>query len=222
MKGCLTAVAKIIGGYWYFENKVLYLFLTPPGPAPDPIDDTPNRFLHEPQVKWTIDKSQVRTRVYGKGASSDLAATVDPTVTIVPLEEATMFNPVGGKAIAAVTPDGAASRILTYTGVQVGGGGGLVGPGATPASAPGLALVDGSGIENGVHKYAVHVHDGDGGIAAESHRRDHGGAARGADECAECRRGADRRRRRSGDAYLCADVCHGRGRDDRIAGERAR
>ena len=89
-----------------------------------------------------------------RARARDLAATVDPTVTIVPLEEATMFNPVGGQAIAAVTPDGAASRVLTYTGVQVGGGGGLVGPGATPASAPGLALVDGSGIENGVHKYA--------------------------------------------------------------------
>jgi len=155
MKGCLTAIAKIIGGYWYFENRTLYLFITPPGPAPDPIDDTPSRFLHEPQVRHTLDKSQVRTRVYGKGASSQLAATVDGTVTIVPVEEATMFNAAGGQAISAVTPDGAASRVLTYTGTQAGGGGGLVGPGAAPSSAPGLALAAGAGVESGVHGYAI-------------------------------------------------------------------
>jgi hypothetical protein len=155
MKGCLTAIAKIIGGYWYFENRTLYLFITPPGLAPDPIDDTPGRFLHEPAIRSTIDKSQVRTRVYGKGASTNLAATVDATVTTVPVQEATMFNPAGGQAISGVTPDGAASRVLTYTGVQIGGGGGLVGPGASPSSAPGLALLAGAGIESGPFQYAV-------------------------------------------------------------------
>jgi hypothetical protein len=154
MKGCLTALAKIIGGYWYFENRTLYLFITPPGPAPDPIDDSPSRFLHDPQVRHSIDKSQVRTRVYGKGASTQLAATVDATVTIVPVDEATMFNAVGGQAISAVTPDGAASRVLTYTGVQLGGGGGLVGPGAAPSAVPGLVVLNGAGIESGVHRYA--------------------------------------------------------------------
>ena len=155
MKGCLTALAKIIGGYWYFENRTLYFFITPPGPSPDPIDDAPGRFLHEPAIRYTVDKSQVRTRVYGKGASTKLAATVDQTVTIVPVQEATMFNPAGGQAIAGVTPEGAASRVLAYTGVQLGGGGGLVGPGAAPSSAPGLALVPGFGVDTGTHGYAV-------------------------------------------------------------------
>ena len=54
MKGCLTALAKLIGGYWYFENKTLYLFITPPGTPPDPIDDTPGRFLHEPAITWSV------------------------------------------------------------------------------------------------------------------------------------------------------------------------
>ena len=31
MKGGLTALAKLIGAYWYFENKTLYFFVTPPG-----------------------------------------------------------------------------------------------------------------------------------------------------------------------------------------------
>jgi len=154
MKGCLTALAKIIGGYWYFENKTLYLFVTPPGNPPDPIDDTPNRFLHEPAITWAIDKSQVRTRVYGKGASTRIAASIGIGEAIVPLENAEMFSAAGGQAIAGTTPDGAASRVLTYTGTQRGGGGGLVGPGASPSAVPGLALLDGTGIESGVHKYA--------------------------------------------------------------------
>jgi len=153
MKGCLTALAKLVGGYWYFENKTLYLFITPPGTPPDPIDDTPNRFLHEPAITWAIDKSQVRTRCYGKGASSRIAAGIGIGETIVPLDNAEMFNAAGGKAIAGSTPDGAASRILTYTGTQRGGGGGLIGPGSSPSATPNLLLRDGAGLAGGVYKY---------------------------------------------------------------------
>jgi len=155
MKGCLTALAKLVGGYWYFENKTLYLFVTPPGPSPDPIDDTPGRFLHDPAITWAIDKSQVRTRVYGKGASTRISTSIAAATDLVPLENGEMFNPAGGQAIAGITPEGAASRVLTYTGVQLGGGGGLVGPGAAPSAALGLALADGAGIESGVHQYAL-------------------------------------------------------------------
>jgi len=155
MKGCLTALAKLIGGYWYFEAKTLYFFVTPPGPSPDPIDDTPGRFLHDPQITWSLDKSQVRTRVYGKGASTRIIAAIAAGTDLVPIENGEMFNAVGGQAIAGITPDGAASRVLTYTGVQLGGGGGLVGPGAAPSAVPGLTLADGTGVESGVHQYAL-------------------------------------------------------------------
>jgi hypothetical protein len=153
MKGCLTALAKLIGAYWYFELRTLYFFVTPPGGAPDPIDDTPGRFLHEPAITWAYDKSQVRTRVYGKGASTQIATTIAANTDLVPVREATMFNPAGGKAIAGLSPEAAASRILTYTGVQLGGGGGLVGPGAAPSAPPALAPLDGAGMEAGAHSY---------------------------------------------------------------------
>jgi len=65
-----------------------------------------------------------------------------------------MFNPSGGRAITAIVPDGAAGRVLTYTGLVLGGGGGLVGPGASPSGGPGLVLVDGAGIDTGAHRYA--------------------------------------------------------------------
>jgi len=155
MKGCLTALAKLVGGYWFFENKTLYFFITPPGTPPDPIDATPGRLLHEPAITWASDKSQVRTRVYGKGASTGIAASLNANESLVPIVNAEMFSAAGGQAIAGVTPDGAASRVLTYTGVQLGGGGGLVGPGAAPSAVPGLALLDGPpGIESGAHRYA--------------------------------------------------------------------
>jgi len=155
MKGCLTALAKLIGGYWFFENKTLYLFVTAPGIPPDPIDDTPGRFLHDPAIRWSMDKSQVRTRVYGKGASTRIVASLAAGAASVPVANAEMFTASGGQAIAGVTPDGAASRVLTYTGVQLGGGGGLVGPGASPSAPPVLAVVPGAGIESGVHSYAI-------------------------------------------------------------------
>jgi hypothetical protein len=155
MKGCLTALAKLVGGYWYFENKTLYFFITPPGPAPDPIDDTPHRFLHDPAITWSIDKSQVRTRVYGKGASTRILTTLNPNPTLIPVENGEMFTAAGGQAIAGLTPEGAACRVLNYTGVQLGGGGGLVGPGAAPSAPVGLTLADGAGIESGAHTYAI-------------------------------------------------------------------
>jgi hypothetical protein len=155
MKGCLTALAKLVGAYWYFENKTLYFFVTPPGQAPDPIDATPGRFLHDPAITWAIDKSQVRTRVFGKGASTRISTTIAAGTDLVPIVNAEMFTPTGGQAIAGITPDGAACRVLTYTGVQFGGGGGLVGPGAAPSAAPTLVPIDGAGIESGTHSYAV-------------------------------------------------------------------
>lgn len=154
MKGCLTALAKLIGAYWYFEAKTLYFFVTPPGTPPDPIDETPGRFLHDPAISYTIDKSQVRTRVYGKGAGTQIAATLAANEALVPVANTEMFNPAGGRAIAAVTPDGATFRVVTYTGLLRGGGGGLVGPGAAPSATPGLALADGTGVDTGLHKYA--------------------------------------------------------------------
>ena len=222
MKGCLTALAKLIGGYWYFENKTLYLFVTPPGPAPDPIDDTPGRFLHDPAITWTIDKSQVRTRVYGKGASTQLAATVDRDGDDLSrsTKRRCSTRPAGRRS-RRVTPDGAASRVLTYTGVQLGGGGGLVGPGAAPSSAPGLALARRArGSRSGAHGYAVTFVDGGGRIAC-----------RGPIASITVGRRRRRRRRRRcrarrtaggaidpGTHYYARDVRHGERAKRRIAG----
>lgn len=113
--------------------------------------------LDDPPLRCSIDDSQLRTRVYGKGHAEPLLSDVLATETILPIADDVMYGTVaaGGRVIAATTPDGAASEILTYTAVQRGGAGGLVGPGASP-SAPLVAdVVGGAGMATGIHQYAV-------------------------------------------------------------------
>jgi hypothetical protein len=147
MGGALQQIAKLIGGYYYWENKDLHLFTEETGELPDPIDAT-HPFLNDPPITKSVDVTQIRTRVYGKGHGETVATDVAANETILPLADTTMFNVSGGKAITD-------SQRLAYTGLHTGDGGGLVGPGAAPSVAPVAALASGSGIENGVHGYAV-------------------------------------------------------------------
>jgi hypothetical protein len=152
--GCLASLAQLIGGYFYWEDLDLHFFLTEATDQPLDLDSTPGRFLDDPPIKAESDDSQLRTRVYGKGHGEATTADVAALETIIPIEDAVMFNLLGGQAIAGTIPDGAQSQILTYTGIQLGGVGSLVGNGATPSTAPGLTLVDGAGIEVGLHQGA--------------------------------------------------------------------
>jgi hypothetical protein len=156
--GCLGHLATLIGGYCKVEDGVVYLFLTDTSAAPDAIDTTPGRFLDDPPITMSTDLSQLRTRVYGKGHAEAIPSDVLSAETIIPIADAVMFNASGGKAIASTTADGAASQILSYAGVQLGGGGSLVGPGVAPSAVPTLALAAGTGMGTGVYQYAyTHV-----------------------------------------------------------------
>jgi hypothetical protein len=152
--GCLTRLATAVGGYCKVEDLDVYLFQTDTDDAPDPIDDTPGRFLDDPPITCTRDLSQLQTRVFGKGYGAPVPGDVLAGETIVPLPDVTLFNPAGGRAIAGTTADGAQSQILAYTGVHLGGAGSLVGPGAAPATAPTLVLASGTGLSVGVYQYA--------------------------------------------------------------------
>jgi hypothetical protein len=147
MDGCVRQVAKLIGGYFYWEDKQLHLFIEEPGDAPDPIDDS-HPFLDSPPIALSVDTSQVRTRVYGKGYAEEVIADVAAGDAIVPISNAVMFNPAGGQAVSE-------TQRLAYTGTTPGGGGSLVGTGIGPAAAPVLALQYGPGITPGAHTYAV-------------------------------------------------------------------
>lgn len=148
MSNCLTQIAKLIGGYWYIEDNALHVFTSEATPPPDAIDDTPLRFLESPRIESATDVSQLRTRVYGKGHGEATLNEVLADDAIIPIADAVMFTPTGGRAISD-------AQVITYAGVQLGGGGGLVGPGAAPGGGLVATPQDGSGVESGVHDYAV-------------------------------------------------------------------
>jgi len=150
----LARLAKAIGGYCKVEDLDAYLFLTDTTDPPDAINDTPGLFLNDPPITMTRDVSQLRTRVYGKGHGEKTRADVAAGETKIPIADAVMFNPAGGKAIVGTTPDGAQSQIVDYTGTMIGGGGSLVGPGVQPSTAPTVALANGAGLGTGVYQYA--------------------------------------------------------------------
>lgn len=133
----------------------LGLFLTDPAEAPDPIDDD-HPPLNNPPIRFSDNLSQLRTRMYGKGYTGTLTSDVDAGEEILPITaaDAATFTASGGKAIAGTQAGAAQSEILDYAGVDLGGVGALVGPGAAPSSPPTAALAVGSGIDAGVHSYA--------------------------------------------------------------------
>jgi len=149
MNGALRLIAKLIGGYFYWENFDLHLFVgDEPGIAnPDPITGSKGQILDEPPISQTSDDSQIRTRCYGRGHSENTLTDVGAGETLLPIENAVMFPAGGGAAIIEY-------RKVTYSGTVIGGSGALVGPGVTPAAAPVLAVADGSGIDAGAHNYA--------------------------------------------------------------------
>jgi hypothetical protein len=110
--------------------------------------------LNDPPIAASVDTSQRRTRVYGKGHGEAIVSNVSAGETTIPIADAVMFNALGGQAIAGTTPDSAQSQILTYTGAQTSESGSLVGPGVNPSSVPILSGTPGAGVESGVHGYA--------------------------------------------------------------------
>jgi hypothetical protein len=149
MEGALTQIDKLIGGYHYWEDAALHLFTDDDGgDTPDDLDRTPNRFLDAPPITMSVDYSQVRTRNYGMGHGEATMTDVAALETILPIADVTMFNVSGGLAICL-------TQRLAYTGVQAGGGGSLVGPGAAPSASPIGVTQVGTGVEVGDHYYSV-------------------------------------------------------------------
>jgi hypothetical protein len=144
--GALKQIAGLIGGYYYIEDGDIHLFTAESTDLPDAVDASHPPDV-APAVAITTDLTQLRTRVYGKGYGTTVPTDVGVADTILPLDNATQFNPAGGKVIAE-------TQRLNYTGIQAGGAGSLVGPGAQPSSAPFVVPVAGSGVTVGSHDWA--------------------------------------------------------------------
>lgn len=145
---CLTQLVKRAGGYWLCDYfRVVQVFLTDDrGTAPTAITDTAPSLLT--QFAVTRDLSQWITRVYVEGGGANAATDLAPGETSIPVEDGTWYQAAGGTVVSG-------PQRITYTGRTLGGGGGLVGPGASPSAAAALALVSGTGIETGAHTYAT-------------------------------------------------------------------
>lgn len=152
--GCFAQLATLIGGYCNAEDGVVSLFLTDTSDPPDDIDSTPGRFLDNPPITVSRDDSQLATRVYGKGHAEAVPVDVAIGETVVPVMDSVMYNPLGGQVIASTTPDGAASEILTYTGIQNTAAAAQVGPGAAPSVAPLVQGRSGAGMSAGTRSWA--------------------------------------------------------------------
>ena len=151
MAGALAQGAQAIGGYYYFEDNTLYFFITPPPhDDPTPIDGSPGNLLDDPPISVSRDVSQLRTRQYGRAHGEALLADVGIGETIIPVANAAAWFAQAGSGLRAI----AISQRLQYTGIQVGGNGSLVGPGAAPGNPPAVACVLGSGVNSGQHAYA--------------------------------------------------------------------
>jgi hypothetical protein len=120
----------------------------------DPDAGTPPATLdatHPSLTDLVIDRdgSQLVTRALVEGGGSVCATELAPGETLIPLVTSSWYEPAGGAIKAG-------PQHVTYTGVDVGGDGALVGPGAFPSVPLVADLVPGGGsVEAGVHGYAI-------------------------------------------------------------------
>lgn len=153
---CLGQLATAITGFSDVDySQDVWLFQTrDASDAPDPLN-LAHPPLNDPSpIAFSTDLSQVRSKELGKGHGENVLCDVAAGETILPIADASMFTASGGQAIAGTISGGAQSQKLAYQGVQLGGGGSLVGPGAAPSTAPSTTLVVGSGLGTGSYKYA--------------------------------------------------------------------
>ncbi len=114
---CLTAIKNLIAARWYVDYaKVLHFFRTESLVAPDPLDANNHTALNDPPITYIVDLTQIRSRVYVRGASSNVTIQNDQliavTSTTIPVSDVSHFS-----AGSVIDPYG---NIITYTGTQPG------------------------------------------------------------------------------------------------------
>jgi hypothetical protein len=140
-------LAKRVGGDFHCDfSKVVHFFFENTALAPPRLVNAVHPTLES--ISWTRDLSQVATRIYGNFGGSNALDAIAPGANLLPVETAAWYQPEGGRVLVG-------QQRVTYGGLDVGGGGSLVGPGAAPSGAPKAELLPGPGVDLGVHDYAV-------------------------------------------------------------------
>jgi len=155
MTDALGQLAKRLGATFYIDYGGrttttygdLHFFV---GPEPQVVQPAPLTPTHPTlrNLARARDLSQIVTRMFYEGGGATAQAGCVPGETVVPVDTIAWYNPAGG--VVATGP-----QRLTYQRIYAGGGGTLVGPGATPSAAPQASVAMGSGVTLGTHDYAV-------------------------------------------------------------------
>jgi hypothetical protein len=142
----ISQVCDRIGAYWYADYfKDVHAFLTETQYATPPALTPAHPTLRE--VTANRDLSQIVTRAIVEGGGAAATTELAPGGTLIPVETPAWYQAAGGFVVSG-------PQRIVYTGLQTGGAGTLVGPGLTPAAAPGLALQVGAGLSVGAYQYA--------------------------------------------------------------------
>lgn len=147
LTACLSQLVKRVGGSWRcdYDRRVRLFFGDTEGTPPTLVNAT---HLSLTAFEQTRDLSQVITRVYVEGGGSAAITDVKVGETILPVETGEWYEAGGGVVVSG-------PQRIAYAARTLGGGGGLVGPGAAPSGAPVLELANGVGVTSGPHLYAV-------------------------------------------------------------------
>ena len=147
LSSAFAQLAKRVGGDFLCDfPQVVHLFYENTALAPPTIVNAVHPSLAN--ISFTRDLSQVATRVLGNFGGSNALEQLAPGATLLPVETAAWYLPQGGTVLVG-------QQRVTYGGLVVGGGGSLVGPGASPTGTPNASLQPGAGVDVGSHDYAV-------------------------------------------------------------------
>jgi hypothetical protein len=147
LSSAFTQLVKRVGGDFLCDfAKVVHLFYENTALSPPRIVNAVHPSLAT--ISFERDLSQVATRVLGSFGGSNALAQITPGDIFLPVETTAWYLPQGGTVLVG-------QQRVNYSGLDGGGRGSLVGPGAAPTSMPNAALQPGAGVDVGSHDYAV-------------------------------------------------------------------
>ncbi len=121
---CMQRLAVLIQGRATLSYaNVLGLFQTDVGETPDPVD-TSHPPLDVPPIAFSVDLSQIRTRMLGKGIATKLLLDTAIAATELPVSDVSAFgqgSPTAGQAILALVPGANETVVVDYAGIIAGG-----------------------------------------------------------------------------------------------------
>lgn len=122
---CLSEICQLIGGGWWHLNGkdvVLRLTIDPLEEVPDPIDDLNTSLIRDTPISMSEDITQLRNRVFGRGAGVVVTADAPQGSTSIWVEGADLFTKGGEGGLRASLGGGEMNdgcQVFSYAGAEV-------------------------------------------------------------------------------------------------------